>query len=160
MLRLAAIASLVVLSLAPQPLVAAEDCPYLTNAEVEQVAGRELLFTFTAMSLPDGPGTLCDSSIVRVIFLPGGDTGSRWDALMKGAGRGDEQRFPVAGLGDGVYALHLDSRAENEYPTALVVVPSGSYLLAVSVRAEDGEAAATAEPLAIELIKLAIPRIK
>src|SRR5687767_12405480 len=104
MVRFAVIAALLIWSLAPQPLLAAEDCPYLTNAEVEEVTERELtLFKLTSMPLPDGAGTLCDSSIVRVIFLPGENSASRLDEMMKGAGRDQEQRFPIADLGEEAY---------------------------------------------------------
>jgi hypothetical protein len=161
MVRLTAITLLLVGSFAAQPLLAAEDCPYLTNTEVEEVTERELLlFKLTSMPLPEGAGTLCDSSIVRVIFLPGENSGSRLDEMMKGAGRDQEQRFPVPDLGETAYALHLEPRVETEYPTALVVVTSLSYTLGISVRAKDGEAAATAEPQALELAKLAIARIE
>jgi hypothetical protein len=160
MVRLTAIIALTVWSLLSQPLLAAEECPYLTNAEVEAETGSELLFKFSAMPLPDGPGTACDSSVVRVIFIPGENAASRWDVMMQGAGRAEEERFPITELGEGAYALRLEPRADNEYPTALVVVPLGTDLLGVSVRAEDGEAAAAAEPHAIALMKLAIPRAK
>jgi hypothetical protein len=146
-------------SLGCQPLLSAEGCPYLTDAEVEQVTGRQMLFELTSLPLPDGPGTICDSGIARVIFLPGGDALSRWDGLMKGAGRAEEARFPLPDL-DGAYALHLEPRAENEYPTAIVVVSTDAYLLAVSVRAGEGEAAATAQRGAIELTKLAQQRVR
>jgi hypothetical protein len=144
---------------APSLALADEGCPFLTDAEVEDVTGEDLLFELRSAALPDGPGTLCDSDIVRVILLPGEDGAARWDGFMKGAGRDLDQRFPIAGLGEDAYALHLDPRADNEYPTALVIVTSAAYTLAVSVRAKNGDAAVTAEPHAIELTKLAIPRI-
>jgi hypothetical protein len=158
MARITSIAAALVCSVVPTSVLAAEGCPFLSDAEVEEVTGQELLFQFTEAPLPDGPGTLCDSSIVRVILLPGENSAGRWDGFMKGAGRDQEQRFPVPGFGD-AYALHLDPRADNEYPTALVVVTSDSYTLAVSVRAKDGEAAASAELQALELTKRAIQRV-
>jgi hypothetical protein len=161
MARLVAIIAVAVSFVASQPLLAADGCPYLTDAEVEAVTERELLlFKLTSMPLPDGAGTVCDSSIVRVIFLQGENSASRLNDILKSAGRDQDQRLPIADLGEEAYAIHLEPRADNEYPTALVIVTSASYTLGISVRAKDGEAAATAEPQALELAKLAIPRIQ
>jgi hypothetical protein len=146
-------------SLSPGLAFAAEGCPFLTNADVEEVTARELLFELTSAPMPDGPGNFCDSGIVRVMLLTGDEAGTRWDGFLKGARRDKEQRFPVGDLGGDAYALRLDPRTDNEYPTALIVVTSASYLLAVSVRAENGEAAATVEPQALELTKRAIAQV-
>jgi hypothetical protein len=160
MARLVVITALLIWSFASQPLLAADGCPYLTNAEVEAVTERELeLFKLSSMPLPDGAGTACDSSIVRVIVLVGENAVRQLDDMMKSVGRDQEEHFPVADLGEAAYALHLEPRNENEYPTALVVVTSASYTLGVSVRAKDGEAAATAVPQAVELAKLALTRV-
>ena len=67
--------------------------------------------------------------------------------------------MPVNGLGDKAYAVHLEPRRENEYPTALVVVLSRSYTAAVSVRAKDGERAASVQAQATALAKIAISRV-
>jgi hypothetical protein len=159
--RLALIVPPLIALMTCQPLLAAEGCPYLTDAEVEEVTGRELsLFKLTSLPLPDGAGTVCDSSIVRVLVLPGPDAGSRWEGMLTAAGRADEKRFSRPEVGEGAYALHLEPRAESESPTAVVVVTTDSYTLAVSVRAAEGRAAAAAEPEAIELLRFAEPRIQ
>ena len=50
---------IVVWSVCIQPLQAEEGCPFLSNAEVEELTGRKLeLFKLTSMTLPDGAGTL------------------------------------------------------------------------------------------------------
>lgn len=78
---------LFLLALSMPSASAAEGCPFLSDAEVEEVTGRELLLDLTSMALPDRSGTICDSSTVRVILLPGNDSAARWDGMMKGGGR-------------------------------------------------------------------------
>ncbi len=160
MLSLRTIASVLAITVIPSLSLAAEGCPFLTNADIEEVTERQLLFELTTAELTDGPGTMCDSDIVRVILLRGEDAATRWDGYMRGAGRDEERRIPVTGLGDDTYALHLDPRAESEYATALMVVTSASYILAVSVRAKDGEVAASAESQALKLTKRAISKVQ
>jgi hypothetical protein len=119
-----------------------------------------VLFKLTSLPLPEDAGTICDSSIARVIVLRGAEGDSRWESMLAAAGRAEEERRPLPDLGHGAYALHLDPRAENEYPTAVVVVTTDSHTLAVSVRAAEGSAAAAAESEAIALLKLAAPRVE
>ena len=99
-------------------------------------------------------------NIVRVIVFSGENSENRWENMIKGYGRAQEKRIPLRGLGEKAYAIHLEPRGENEYPTALIVVTSKLYTAAVSVRAKDGEAAETAQPQATELARVVISRIK
>ena len=83
-----ALTAFVVWFVAIQPLQAEEGCPFLSNAEVEELTGRKLeLFKLTSMTLPDGAGTLCDSEIARVVVLFGENSASRLDDMMKEFGR-------------------------------------------------------------------------
>ena len=140
-------------------LMAADECAFLTNEEIEKITGRELLFKLRSMPLPDG-GVVCDSNIARVVVLSGENSEGRLADMMKGAGREQTEQVPLTGLGQSAYALNLDPRAENEYATALVVATSGQYTAAVSIRAKPGEPAASAQPQAIELAKIVVSRLQ
>jgi 3-deoxy-D-manno-octulosonic-acid transferase len=65
----------------------------------------------------------------------------------------------VSSLGDHAYVLHLAPRNEREYPTALVVVTSGTNTAAISVRAKEGQTAESAQPEAVELAKLVVSKL-
>lgn len=155
-----AVVTFVILLSASQPVLAEEPCPFLSNAELEEITGRKLLFKLTSMPLPDGAGTLCDSNVARVIVLSGDNSEGRWEDMMRGFGREPEERIPVPELGEKAYVVHLDPRKDNEYPTALIVVTSGSHTAAISVRAKEGEPAKSAQAQAIELAKIAISRLQ
>ena len=161
MMHLAAVTSFVIWAFAIHPILAKEEvgCPYLSNAEVERVTERKLLFELKSMPLPHNAGVLCDSEIARVIILSGNSSEARWEDMLRGFGRENDERMPVTGLGDKAYAIHLEPRKENEYPTALVVVLSRSYTAAVSVRAKEGERAESVRAQAIALAKIAISRV-
>lgn len=141
------------------PLFASDACSYLTNEEVERVTGRELLFKLTSVPLPNGAGTVCDSNIVRVIVLAGENSEQALKKMIKDFGREGEERFPVSDLGDRAYALHLKPRTEHERPTALVAVTSGVTTAAISVRAEEGQLAESAQPAAVELAKIVVSKL-
>jgi hypothetical protein len=159
MARWAAVAALLAWSFAPPPAVAEEGCPFLSDAEVEELTGRKQFLKLNAMQMPDGSGIVCESPIVTVLVLLGEDSESRWEELLQGAGRAETPRLPVEGLGDNAYALHFEPRTEYEYPTAAVVVTSESFTLGVSVEAEEGKAAETVHAQAVELAGIALSRV-
>jgi hypothetical protein len=156
-MRKAALFGLALLS--PTPVFAGDGCSYLTNEEVEQVLGRKLLFHLTSTPLPDGAGTMCDSNIVRVVVLTGANSSAALDRMIKDFGRAGEERNPLAELGDQAFALHLEPRKENDRPTALVAVSAKAATAAISVRAEDGQSAASAQPQAVALAKIVMSKL-
>ena len=141
------------------PVFASDACSYVTNEDVEHVTGRKLLFQLTSMPLSDGAGTLCDSNIVRVIVLSGENSEQVWEKMIKDVGREAEERSPVSSLGEHAYVLHLAPRNEREYPTALVVVTSGTNTAAISVRAKEGQSAESAQSAAVELAEIVISKL-
>ena len=66
----------------------------------------------------------------------------------------------MSSLGDHAYVLRLAPRNEREYPTALVVVTSGTNTAAISVRAKDGQSPESAEPEAVELAKIVMSKLE
>lgn len=65
----------------------------------------------------------------------------------------------MSSLGEHAYVLHLTPRNEREYPTALVVVTSGTNTAAISVRAKEGQSAESAQPAAVELAEIVISKL-
>ena len=137
-----------------------EGCSFLTNAEIERITERKLLFKLTSMPLPNGIATVCDSDIVRVVVFSGENSEKHWEDMLKGFGREGQERIAISGLGDKAYALHLKPRTEHEYPTAITAVTIGAQLAVLSVRAKKGEPAESAQPQATELTKIVLGRLK
>jgi hypothetical protein len=134
-------------------------CSLVTKEDVERITGRQSLMGFTPMLMPGGTGALCDSDVVRVIVFSGENSERAWEELLKNSGRAQEQRYPISDLGDKAYALYPTPRNENEYPTALVVVPAALHTLAVSVRAQRGLPRESAQPQAIELARIILAKL-
>lgn len=139
---------------------AIQACSLLSNSDVESVTGRRMVDAPHPTSLAGGAGSACTFHAAQLILFSGEKSEEHWEAFLRNFGLGNETRHPVPGLGDRAYAFYPKPQNASQDPNALVVVTVGQHTVAVSVAAEQGKPAESAQPQAVELATMVAAKLR
>ena len=126
-------------------------CALMGGDDFEALTGKTEYSDPTSMSL--GGGTVCGYDNGQVLLFTGNESLAAFDGLLASFGQEDLPRTPVDGLGDGAFALFYDPENPYQDHGAFVVFGAGPPTVAVTVYAEEGEAAEAALPQAMAVAR-------
>lgn len=126
---------------------ATDACSLMSSEEFEAITGK------TEYSDPIGmvwgAGTVCGYDNGQIVLFAGEDSRKAFDQLLASFGQEGLPRTPVEGLGEGAFALFFDPESEYQDHGAFVVFGAGPPTIAVTVYADEDEAAEAALPEAM-----------
>ena len=129
----------------------ADACALMGRDEFEALTGKTEYNDPTSMPL--GEAAVCGYDNGQVLLFTGEESMAAFDRLLASFGQEDLHRTPVDGLGDGAFALFYDPENPYQDHGAFVVFGAGPPTVAVTVYAEEGEAAEAALPQAMAVAR-------
>jgi hypothetical protein len=158
--RVAAVAAVMLVS----PLCAgwaqapADACGLISRDEFQALTGKTEYIDPTGM--PWSGGTVCGFGNGQIILLTAADAAEVMDRFLASAEKDlVSPRTPVDGLGEGAYSVLFDHEDPYQDHGAFVVFGAGPPAVAVTVYAEDGEAAGAALPQAMAVAEAVAARL-
>ena len=152
--RLAAVAATVLMA----PLcdawaqAPADACALVSRDEFQALTGKTEYTDPTGM--PWSGVTVCGFGNGQIILLTEADSTPVMDRFLTAAEKDlVSPRTPVEGLGEGAFSVLFDPEDKYQDHGAFVVFGAGPPTVAVTVYAEDGEAAGAALPQAMAVAK-------
>jgi hypothetical protein len=131
--------------LAAAPALAAQTAPnacgLLTKAEVDQLIdrGKVVSGTPTAISVSGGKGSVCVYSTAMVGIYAGPNSHATFEPTLRAYKITEQDKKPVAGIGDKAYMFYHRSKNPVDHGTYLVMTV-GTYTVTVQIAAHVGEA--------------------
>ena len=137
-------------------------CSLMTNAEVEKIIGRRLFNQPEPKAVVGGTGSACTygEGSARIVLFQGDGSEERWNAFLKSLGGESERKYPVAGVGEGAYALFPRPRSESEEPVAFLVVKVGRDTLGVSMQLDKSMSPNAVPPELVTLTKAVLGKLR
>ena len=140
------------------PRAVPDACTLVTRADVEKVTGREAKKTPSHTAELKGTQSYCGyrDALVRISLVSKASAAQKHVSQELLVGGFDQTKHTVAGLGDSSVIYFVSKRRT---PEAFLVVHAGARTLTVAVKADGGQPAESARPLAAELARVALARL-
>jgi hypothetical protein len=136
----------------------ADACALVSRDEFQALTGKTEYTDPTGM--PWSGGTVCGFGNGQIILLTEADSPQVMDRFLTSAEKDlVSPRTPVSGLGEGAFSVLFDPEDKYQDHGAFVVFGVGPPTVAVTVYAEDGEAAGAALPQAMAVAKAAASKL-
>ena len=129
----------------------ADACALMGRNDFEALTGKTEYSDPTSMPL--GEATVCGYDNGQILLFTGEGSIAAFDRLLASFGQENLPRTPVDGLGDGAFAVFYDPENPYQDHGAFVVFGAGPPTVAVTVYAEEGEAAEAALPQAMAVAR-------
>ena len=130
-------------------------CALLSKAEVEKTTVQK---NYTDPE-PAFGGASCTFDNAQLYIFSGANSEARWERVIKSFGVEGAPRTPISGLGDQAYSFAPKPKNKYQDTGVFVVVKRGTYVVAMGVSAPEGKPVQSAQPHALELVKLVLGRL-
>jgi hypothetical protein len=132
-------------------------CSLITRADIKKATGND---PYVDPEPAGQGGWICNVGTGELKVYSGPKSWDAWESTLKGFKKDKEPRTPAPGFGDRAYFLY--PKPDNKYQgnVAVLVAQSGTYTLALSLDAAEGEPGESMRPALESLMKTIIARLR
>lgn len=135
-------------------------CSLMSSDEVAKLTGRRLFGDPDMTKLRGGSACTYGGGDAQIIVFSGERAGENFQALLRSFNIDQETRHPISGIGDSAYVMYPKPKNRYQDTVVLVAVTLRRHVAGVTVAADEGKSAETAQPVAIALAREVIGKLQ
>jgi len=145
---------------AKKPATELQVCSLLSDAEIKQLVARGGYAKEKDETRLGGGGS-CTYGLGRgqVIVYSGPSAEANFNGLLKDFHQDTVTKHPVAGIGDGAYAIYPKPRDSYETRVALLATKYRQYMLGISLEPDYGKPSESVTPDLVALTKVVMQKL-